>query len=321
MKHFYLSILTFLFFSSVSAQVTEKEADLKKIKTDTISGWKYGGMASLTFGQTSLSDYWAAGGQNSFAGTALAGLFANYTKKNSTWDNTLDLGYGFLKQKGLDMMKTDDKIDFSSKYGLMARKNLYYAALMNFKTQFTDGFDYKKDSTHAISKFMVPAYLIVAVGLDYKPNENFSAFLAPLTEKMTIVNNQDFADGGAFGVDKAEIDPVSGAITKHGKKFRSESGGYLKLAYKKDVMKNVNLQTKLDLFSNYLHNPQNIDVNWEVLIGMKVNKYITATISTQMIYDDDTMFKIDDNGDGTPDHEGPRLQWKEMFGLGISVLF
>jgi hypothetical protein len=321
MKKFTLLFFLALNFGLVSAQVTEKEADLKKISGDTLTGWKTGGMATLNFGQAALSAYWAAGGQNSISLNAVTGLFANYKKGNSSWDNTLNLGYGLLKQgKHSRAMKTDDKIDFSSKYGKKAGKNLYYAALLNFKTQFADGFDYSKDSTHAISKFMAPGYLILAVGLDYKPNEHFSAFLAPLTEKFTFVNDQTLADAGAFGVDAAQIDTITGNITKHGKEILFESGGYLKIAFKQDLIKNVNLQTELDLFSNYLKNPQNIVVNWDILIAMKINKYMNANISTQLIYDDKTKFQID--GTGTePPHFGPRLQWKEMFTLGISVLF
>ncbi len=319
-----ISIFIFLWFSFgvISAQVTEKEADLKKFSGDTLTGWKTGGMFSINFGQSALSEQWAAGGENSISLNAITGLFANYKKANSSWDNTLDLGYGLLKQgKKSKAMKTDDKIDFSSKYGQKATKTLYYAALLNFKTQFAEGFDYAKDSTHSISNFMVPAYLIAALGMDYKPKGNLSVFLAPLTEKLTIVNDQNFANNGAYGVDAAEYDSITGTITKQGKKLRSEIGGYLKIAYTRDLMKNVNLQTKLDLFSNYAHNPQNIDVNWEMLIAMKINKYINANISTQVIYDDDTRFPIDKNGDGTPDLLGPRIQWKEMFSLGISVIF
>jgi hypothetical protein len=103
--------------------------------------------------------------------------------------------------------------------------------------------------------------------------------------------------------------------------MRYEFGGYVRLFFKKDLMKNVNLQTKLDLFSNYLHNPQNIDINWEVLISMKVNKYITATINTQLLYDDDVMIAVDENGDGTPDSSGPRTQFKEVIGVGFSYKF
>ena len=172
---------------------------------------------------------------------------------------------------------------------------------MNFKTQFTNGYNYPDDST-VISGLMAPGYLLFAAGFDYKPNKNLSVFFAPLTSKTTFVNNQTLADAGAFGVDA-------------GKKVRSEFGGYFKAAYSKDIMKNVNFNTKLGLFSNYLHNPQNIDVDWEVLIGMKINKYLTANINTQLLYDDDIQVPLE--GGGT----GKRIQFKEILGIGFSVKF
>ncbi len=293
----------------LSAQVSEKEDALKKVNTDTINGWKKGGMFALTFGQSSFTN-WAAGGINNISVNGIANLFANYKKDNLTWDNNLDLGYGMQKLgKGVDKstQKTDDKLDFSSKLGIKAAEKLYYAALMNFRTQFTNGYNYPDDST-VISGLMAPGYLLFAAGIDYKPNKNLSVFIAPLTSKTTFVSNQTLADAGAYGVEP-------------GKNIRNEFGGYLKAVYTKDIMKNVNLNTKLGLFSNYLHNPQNIDVNWEVLLGMKINKYLTATLNTQLLYDDDILVPVDTNGDGINNGTGKRVQFKEILGIGFSVKF
>ncbi len=304
-----ITIFTFLSSYFISAQVTEKEDVLKKINTDTISGWKKGGMFAFTFGQSSFTN-WAAGGINNISVNGITNLFASYKKDNLTWDNTLNLAYGIqILGKGEDKstQKTDDKLDFSSKLGIKATDKLYYAALMNFRTQFTDGYNYPDDST-VISTFMAPGYLIFAAGIDYKPNKNLSVFLAPLTSKTTFVSNQTLADAGAYGVEAGE-------------KIRSEFGGYFKASYTEDIMENVNLNTKLGLFSNYLHNPQNIDVNWEVLIGMKINKYITANLSTQLLYDDDILVPVDTNNDGTNDGTGKRIQFKEILGVGFSVKF
>ncbi|MCF6366081.1 MAG: hypothetical protein L3J35_07750 [Bacteroidales bacterium] len=179
---------------------------------------------------------------------------------------------------------------------------------MNFKTQFEDGYNYPDDSS-VISSFLAPGYLLVAAGIDYKPNKNMSVFFAPLTSKTTIVNNQVLADAGAFGAEP-------------GKNIRNEFGGYLKVAYTKDIATNINLNTKIDLFSNYLNNPQNIDINWEVLISMKVNKYISANISTQFIYDDDIKFQIvDETGMPVFGKFGPRPQFKELLGVGFTFKF
>lgn len=292
-------------------------------KTDSINAlhkadtsWKVGGITSLMINQIALSN-WAAGGQNSITGTALVSLYANYHKNKSQWDNTLDLAYGLSKQGKIGIIKSDDKIDFSSKYGQYAFKHWYYTALLNFRTQFAQGFNYPNDSV-MISDLMAPAYLTIALGMDYKPADYFSLLIAPLTGKMTFVNNQTLADLGSFGVDKATYD-ANGNMLTHGKKIRDEFGGYIKAAFSKDIMKNVNLGLKLDMFSNYLKKPQNIVINGEVLIAAKINKYISATLITDIIYDDAVQVNI--LKDGVVDHTGPRMQIKEVFGLGFSYKF
>jgi hypothetical protein len=305
--------------SNLSAQhTTEAEESLKTQSTDTLDGWKTGGVASLNITQVSLTN-WTAGGQNSLSINGILSLFANLKKGNSTWDNSLDLSYGLLQQGSDDIRKTDDKIDFTSKYGQKAAKNWYYAGLVNFKSQMTAGYNYPDDSTE-ISNFLAPAYALAAIGMDYKPSEVFTLFISPLTMKMTVVNDQTLADAGAFGVEAAEFDDA-GVQTKAGLKNRSEYGGYLRALFKKDIMENINLQTKLELFSNYQESPSNIDVNWEVLIAMKVNKYISATLSTQLLYDHDIDISIDNDNDGFIEATGPRTQFKEVLGVGLSYKF
>jgi len=135
-------ILFLLLLSAASfAQVTDKETDLRKLNSDTTEGWKKGGMFTIAFSQVSLSN-WAAGGENSFSGNSLVNTFANYKKGKISWDNTLDLGYGIMKQGEQDVRKTDDKIDFSSKFGRQLSPNSFAAALLNFKTQFMPGKNY-----------------------------------------------------------------------------------------------------------------------------------------------------------------------------------
>lgn len=288
--------------------------------TDTTKIWKKGGLISINFSQASFTN-WAAGGENSLSGIALLNIFANYKKDKNTWDNTLDLAYGLLQSGHGALRKNEDKIDVSSKYGRYAFYNhWYYTALINFKSQFADGYNYPNDSV-IISRFMAPGYILVAIGLDYKPNDYFSLFISPITSKTTFVNDQRLADAGAFGVDKAEYD-ANGIKIKDGKLIRTEVGGYLRMTYKKDIVKNVNFSTKLELFNNYFVNPQNIDVNWEILIGMKVNKYLSASISTQMIYDNDIPVPIEHKVFGIKQPgTGPRLQFKEVLSIGLSYKF
>lgn len=286
-----------------TAQTTEAEASLKKVKTDSVSTWKKGALLNLSFSQVSLNN-WAAGGNSSVSGNALLNVFSNYIGVKSSWENVLDLGYGLLKQDESAIQKTDDKLEFTSKYGRKASKMWNYAGLVNFKTQFTDGYDYPNDSVK-ISTFLAPGYLLGAVGMDYKPIPNFGLFLSPVTSKSTFVLDDVLSAAGAFGVDA-------------GSKYRSEFGGYLRANYQKEIMENVNLTTRLDMFSNYVENPQNIDVNWEILILMKVNKYITVSVNTNLIYDDDIKISKDTSGDGINDVNGPRTQFKEVLGVGFS---
>lgn len=317
MKKIILTLVAIATIGSAFTQTTEAEKTLKTQSKDTLDGWKTGGVASLNLTQVGLTN-WSAGGENSMSVTGLVSLYANLKKGNSTWDNSLDLAYGILQQGDADVVKTDDKIDFTSKYGQKAFKNWYYAGLINFKSQMTAGYNYPDDSTE-ISNFLAPGYMLGAIGMDYKPSEVFTLFISPITMKMTIVNDQNLADAGAYGVDAAEYDDA-GTLISAGKTTRSEYGGYLRALFKKDVMKNINLQSKLELFSNY-EAADYIDVNWEVLIAMKVNKYISATISTQLIYDHDVDIAIDNNDDGIIDAVGPRTQFKEVIGVGISYKF
>ena len=290
-----------------NSQVTETEKLLKTQKADTIVGWRKGAVVALNLSQTSLT-HWAAGGQSSMAINGIVSLFANYKKDKKAWDNSLDIGYGLLKQgdeKTDKYRKTDDKIDLLSKYGQEAFKNFYYAGLLNFKTQMQPGYNYPNDSVK-ISNFLAPAYLLGAIGLDYKPNSYFGAFVAPFTGKFTIVNDKALSNAGAFGVIKGE-------------KLKKEVGGYIRVIYsrndfKSEWLKNISFTTKFDAFSNYINNPQNVDISWETLIAMKVNKYISVNFNTQLLYDDDAKILIDPKTGRT----GKRIQFKEILGVGIS---
>ncbi len=288
------------------AQVTDAEKALRSAGAEGGNGWAKGAKMALNLSQVSLTN-WAAGGQNSLAINGLLNTFASYKMDKLTWDNTLDLGYGVIKQGTKDFFKADDKLEFNSKLGYGLSEKISAAALVNFKTQMAPGYPSPDDMT-LISDLLTPGYLIGAVGLDFKPNSNLSFFVSPVSTKMTLVMNEALSEAGAFGVDP-------------GQNFRGEFGGYVRMTYGRDLMENVNFQTKLDLFSNYLNNPQYIDVNWDVLLMMKINKYLSASINTQLIYDRDIVIGKDTNDDGELDDFGPRIQFKELIGVGLSFSF
>lgn len=306
-------LFTILLLSATSTlilgQVTDNEEKLKKIEVvaDSLKGWNTGGVSNLNFSQIAFSN-WATGGENSLSLNGLFSLHANYKDSRNTWDNTLDVGYGILKQSNYKkgFMKTNDRIDLMSKYGRKAFANFYYTGLVNFKTQFSPGYNYPNDSV-IVSDFMSPGYLMGALGLNYQPNSYFSAFVAPASTKMTFVTNEELSNAGAYGV-------------KKGEKSRIEFGGYARLAFAKsdfeqELLKNINFTSKIDLFSNYLKNPQNVDVNWETLIAMKVNKYISISLSTTLVYDDDILILKKDG------RKSAGLQFKEILGVGFSYNF
>lgn len=302
-KNLLLIIMAFILTANFGfAQITDLEKQLKEERIDTTDGWKTGAVINLSFTQSSFTN-WNAGGINSFSGNGLFNSFANYKKGNNAWDNSLDVGYGFIQQEG-NFIKTDDRIDLFSAYGRKAGGNWYYSGLLNFRTQMTDGFADPTD-TNPISRWLAPGYLLGAIGMTYKQGDNFSVFIAPVTSKNTFVLDDALAAAGAFGVDP-------------GKQFRTEIGGYLRMFYRQDLMENIMYQTKLDLFSNYLENPQNIDINWENLITFKINKLFSASLILHLIYDDDVDIGRDTNGDGVVDRIGPTTQFKQVLAIGIN---
>jgi hypothetical protein len=186
--------------------------------------------------------------------------------------------------------------------------------LIAFKTQFAEGFDGDNDSVY-VSKFMAPAYVSIGPGFNYKPNDYFSVFMSPATAQWVIVNDQRLADNGDFGVTPAEYD-ANGVKIKDGDRVKFQFGAAIKMHFKKDIAKNINLETTLELFSDYLHNPENVIVSWDVIIDMAVNSWLSAKLTTNLIYDDNITIK---DADGNP--LGPRTQFKEMFGLGLAYKF
>lgn len=279
-------------------------------QSDSTSNWKKSGDFSITFNQINFSN-WAAGGDNSLSGATLFNYEIIYDDGSNSWKNKIILGYGlqFLNE---DYKKTDDKIDLSSLYGRKISKNWDVSVLAFLKTQFAEGFDGDNDSVY-VSKFMAPGYAGFGPGLTYKPVDYFSVFISPATAQWIIVNDQRLADAGAFGVTPAEYDALGTKIAD-GETTKFQFGADVKINFKKDIAKNVNLETTLELFSDYLDNPQNIIVNWDVVFDFAVNSWLSAKLSTNLIYDHN--ITINDKN-GMP--LGPRTQFKEMFGLGLAV--
>lgn len=286
--------------------------------------WRTGGFASIQFNQVALSN-WAAGGESSISATAIASGFASYQEGKNYWNSYALFSYGaYQGQYDTKIRKNVDVIDIGTKAGHNLGKNIYFSGLLNFKSQFANGYNYP-DVTNVVSKFLAPGYLLVSLGFDWKPVPYFSLYLSPTTGKFTFVSDEMIADLGTYGNDPAVIDSLTGTIVTHGKKVRSEFGALMIATFTKDIAKNVNLASKLTLFNNYTDkvsaNRSNIDVNWDVLLNMKINSWLSANVYGSLIYDND-IFIMDLDKDGIPlGTGGPRTQLKEGLGIGLSFNF
>ncbi|PJJ54522.1 DUF3078 domain-containing protein [Hymenobacter chitinivorans] len=312
-------LLLLLMFSGISLVAQAQTSESSAAAPDTVQGWKRGGVGTLNFSQVSLSN-WAPGGQSSLSLLAIGNAFLHYRRGQNTFDTSLDVVYGSLKAGKAKIRKSDDRLEFNAKYGRQFTKVLYYAAQANVKTQLTPTYAVDKPDS-LLSRFFAPAFILASLGIDYKPNDQLSVFLSPVTGKFTVVADQTLADAGAFGVDAAARDAAGRPIRGTGQQFRQELGAYLNVKYRRPIWENITFQSKLDLFSNYLHNPSNVDVNWENLISFKVNKFISSSITTTLVYDDDVLVPVDRNEDGTPDSRGRRIQFKETLGIGLTYRF
>jgi hypothetical protein len=273
------------------------------------SYWTSVGQATLGFSQISLSN-WAAGGHESQSFNSRFNYRLNYRTpgNRTTWENIVDLRYGLINQKDRQTIKSDDLIDLSSKFGIRASENWAYSSLVSFRTQFAPGYRRPAD-TVKISDFMAPAYLNISVGMDHKFDNNIQFYLSPLAGRITYVLDEDLSNAGAFGVEPGEHK-------------RYEFGGLLRALFRAELIENITAQSKLELFSNYLEKPQNMTVDFDTRINMRINQYISANLDIHMRYDENAIIRIDTTGDGNFDTTlPPRVQVKQVFGLQLSYSF
>lgn len=280
------------------------DVKFKKDPKDTlVMRWKKGGNFGLNLNQGSLNN-WSAGGEKfSLSVNALANLFAFYKEGRRSWDNNLDLAYGIVKTTSLGQRKSADRIDATSKYGYALTNKLNLAMLGNLRTQFANGYGYlkdvnDKDSAVLTSKGFAPAYLLLSPGIDWKPNSDFSLFFSPVTARWVIVAPKALRPVYSVDINKAA---------------RNEFGAFASANYMKAFSPNVGFKSKLDLFSNYKHDPQNIDVFWTNMLTAKITRYINFNFQVDMIYDNDIK-NVEPN-------KGPAPQILQLMGVGFSYNF
>jgi hypothetical protein len=286
---------------------------IAQAQNDTIQlgNWTIMGKISANFSQSYFAN-WSAGGDNSINTIGKFGMNADYLNGKHGFTNWVNLALGYSIIGDGTPMKTDDKIEYIPGYTYELKGPWLFSVMGKFGTQFAKGYDYSVDSSNYVSKFMAPGYIDIGPGFQYKPNDWFLLNLSPATAAWMIVNDQELANEGSYGLTPA--DTING-IVQNAKKSKFMFGAKLLTALTKEVAKNITLGTKLELFSDYLDEPQNIDINWEVLIGLKVNSWLNVDLSTQLIYDNDIMI-TDKNG-----NTGPRTQFKEFLMLSVGFAF
>jgi hypothetical protein len=229
----------------------------------------------------------------------------------------LDINYGLsLQGNSAIWYKNDDRISFSTKLGLKARRNWYYTIITSCSTQFQPGYNSIEDQLidFKASDFFAPATFISSLGIDYNPSPKLSIFIGPISSKNIIVNNQLLANMGISGLTPAEYDYGTGKYLSNAKKHLTEMGGYVKLQFfEPRVLKNISIQSTLELFNNYLKNAMRIDVNLQNYIFIKLNEYIATNIILNLKYDDDVLF------DGVDGRRGPRIQFMQVLGVGLAI--
>ncbi len=316
MKKIVFLNLILLFYGIASAQVNEKTlisktAEAAEKTNDTTNiGWKKAGNFVFLFNQSAFNNDWLAGGTSSMAGNITLNYDFNYKSENIVFDNKFFAAYGLTKIKEKDITKSDDRFEFTSLLGKKARGFWYYSAFLNFKTQMDSGFkdenftndngtpllttdDFADVRKVRISHFFSPAYLQIGPGMLWKKSDNLKVNFAPATSRFIFVHKHFTEFGSAFGVEP-------------GKSFRFEFGAAINGYYKFNVMDNITMENILNLYSNYLEKPQNVDIDYQMNLVMKINKYISTNLSFQAIYDDNAI---------------GAFQVREVFGLGFNYGF
>lgn len=339
MKKFFLPILLFTAIGNIVIAQDAAISDMKntvhrELKTDTAqkSGWKRGGLFSLNLAQGG-SRNWAAGAEKfSLSTAAFMNVFANNISGKWSWDNNLDLSYALVNTTSLGVRKNDDKIDFVSRVGYALNPKLDVSAIANFRSQFTDGFEYDykgKGITHRISGLFAPAYVTVAPGITWKPVSYFNVFISPLSARWIIVTNNPYSyvnQGGVFPTGEVETALATNYGVDPGQKVRIEVGAFVSANFNKEIIKNVTYISRLDLYSNYLKvkrpgetgegtsRPLNVDVFWTNTINMKVNKWLNVTYQYDLIYDDNVR-------QFGPNKNSAAAQMRSLLGVGFAAKF
>src|SRR5690554_2774501 len=282
-----------------------------------LSFWQKTNSLGIDISQGTYSN-WSAGGYSSVSGVIKGDFIRKFEKGRTIWVNELKVRYGLNKQENVELRKTDDVLSVNSSFGYKSsvKSNWYYSAKMTLNTQMANGYAYP-NVDEPISRAFAPAYLFVGIGAEYFKND-FKAYISPVTLKSTLVLDEVLANKGEFGLDGGVYDEYGNLIIA-GKKSRNELGFLFTTEWNKLLITNVMLKNNLTLYTDYLNNFGNVDVDWQLSIEMKINSLLKATIGGHLIYDDDIKNKRDVNG--VQITEGPRVQLKQLLSVGLVYNF
>ncbi len=262
--------------------------------------WKKKFNFAVNLNQASFSSNWKAGGINSIGFNTLLNYRANYKEGRRSWDNEIDLAYGFVNNKGQGQRKTIDRVFLDTKYGYDLNKNWGLFTSLNLLTQFAPGYKYNDDGTSPmISDAFAPAFITSAWGAEYHPVEYFKLRLSPFAPRLTIVNDPrrftKTVGPQPYGVDST-------------KTARFEWLAFQMLAeFNKEIATNVNLKWRYIMFANYeTFEPKTIDHRLDVDLVAKINKYFNVTLGGILLYDYD---------------QDAGVQLSQVFSLGFLVTF
>ncbi|MFD1094682.1 DUF3078 domain-containing protein [Salegentibacter chungangensis] len=320
------SILTVVDSTSAAVVDTTSAATDSTAADTVVVYWTEKNAVGLNLSEVAFVN-WNAGGNNSVSGLIHADFKRNFKRKLTNWKNGVNIRYGLNAQEGREVRKTEDELRLSSSFGYRrdSVSNWYYSAKFNFNTQFTNGYKYP-ETDKPISKFMAPGYMFLGIGSEYSaPSEELNVeelnvYVSPVTQKSTFVLDQRLANEGMFGVTPAEKDEEGNIVTE-GENVRTEFGFLVTSGFSKQVFENVNLNNQLSLYSDYLNKFGNVDVDWQLNVDLKVNDFIKANVGSHLRYDDDVKYKEDTNGDGELETFGPKVQFKQMLGVGVVYEF
>lgn len=344
MKKSLLSALAFFCL----IQIISAQEETTTAVTET-KNWEKSASLGLDLSQLLLINPKFGAGENRLGFGGVAGGSANYAQGKWIWENKL--GWQFAVQRlgstENSFTKNVDQLDLLSKggYALSADKKWYAALEGALRTQITSTFGTNQlksegnvfvpatDTTSSsvvtenydlLSEFFSPAIMTLAPGIDYKPTENLSFLLSPATSRLIYVANDALA---ALGVHGNEVTKdANGVITDYKNTFY-QLGASLAAQYgNKYLNDKLIFNTRAFFFSNYLENPQNIDVEWTNEFAYEILKGLSLGLNIGMYYDHDIDVLVDRNGDGYYDannasERGKRLQLIEAFNVKYTKNF